>query len=197
MWSVTPIVLASGSPRRVEMLTAAGLQFTQKVADIVEDQLPGESVIEFVMRLAREKAERVAPNCPGAAVIGADTVVAVGELVLGKPVDEADAVRMLRELRSNTHVVVSAFAVINAPGGGSALHSSSTAVTFSEITDQQIDSYVASGEPLDKAGAYAIQGMAAQFVEKIEGSYTSVVGLDLCALLKSLQALGVISPAVS
>ena len=169
------IVLASASPRRSELLRAAGIEFTVRVADIDETILSGESPEEYVLRLACEKARAVARD--GEWVLGADTTVVVNGEIAGKPVDTDDARRMLRMLSGQWHEVLTGVSLV---GGGQVLSEVAvTRVKFAELTDAEIDWYVATGEPMDKAGAYGIQGYASRFVESIEGSYSNVVGLPV------------------
>jgi septum formation protein len=187
------LVLASASPRRRELLTQAGFAFDVIPADIPEDILPGEDPIAFATRLAREKAEVVyrllsaKPKTDGnLAVLGADTVVTLDEHILGKPTDAADAARMLRLLSGRTHNVITGVAVITAARAEAAAEV--TSVSFAALSDDEINEYIASGEPMDKAGAYAIQGRAARWIPRIEGCYFNVVGLPIArvtAMLKS------------
>ena len=171
------LVLASRSPRRVELLARAGYRFEVEPADIDERRLAGETPHELVRRLAREKAAAVAPRHPGSIVLGADTVVVIDGAVLGKPNGEADAAGMLRRLSGRAHEVLT----------GVALHAAhrccggvqSTRVVFRALSREDVAWYVASGEPADKAGGYSIQGRASRFVIRIEGSYTNVVGLPV------------------
>jgi septum formation protein len=179
------LVLASRSPRRADLLTLAGYDFEIAPADIDERSLDGETPTEHVRRLGREKAAVVAPSYPGSIVLGADTVVVIDQVTLGKPFDDADAVDMLRRLSGRTHEVLT----------GVALHASSdqrcevesTRVTFRELTAEDIAWYVESGEPEGKAGAYAIQGLASRFVIRIEGSYANVVGLPVALVDRLLR----------
>ena len=183
------LVLASRSPRRADLLTRAGYQFEIAPADIDERVIGGETPVEHVRRLAREKAAVVAHDHSTSIVLGADTVVVVDDVVLGKPFDDADAAGMLRRLSGRTHAVLT----------GVALHTpqdercdvESTRVTFRELTAGDLAWYVGSGEPAGKAGAYAIQGRASRFVTRIEGSYTNVVGLPVCLVDHLLGAMGV------
>ena len=187
------IVLASASPRRTELMTLAGLQFTVVPADICEDVLPGETPAEHVMRLSREKADKVAATGEGRFFIGADTVVVLDDAILGKPADEADAFRMLTALSGRDHEVITGFTVFDKVSGIHISRSVCTEVTFKELEEQEINAYVASGCPMDKAGAYAIQGGAVHFVRSICGSYTNVIGLpmtELYEVLQAMQALG-------
>ena len=180
------LVLASRSPRRADLLTSAGYDFAVAPADIDERLLDGETPAAHVRRLAREKAALVARDHPESIVLGADTVVVIDGVVLGKPADDADAAGMLRRLSGRTHDVLT----------GVALHAKnaqccdveSTRVTFRELTAGDITWYVGSGEPDGKAGAYAIQGRAARFITRIEGSYANVVGLPVALVDRLLRA---------
>jgi septum formation protein len=174
------LILASASPRRRDLLTQAGIAFELRPAHINEDPRPAEPAAAYVERLAREKAEAVflaAPAQPGLCVLGADTTVVIDEEILGKPVDAADAARMLRRLSGRTHSVLTGVALATARGTESFVDA--TLVTMHPLTEQQIADYIATQEPLDKAGAYAIQGGAAQFIARLEGDYNNVVGLPL------------------
>ena len=174
-------VLASASPRRRELLTAAGYAFEIAVADVDETVREAESPREYVARVARAKAEAVAPRYPRRFVLGADTTVVVDDVVLGKPDDADDAARMLRRLQGRTHEVLTGIALLT--NEGRLLEAvEATAVEMGPLTDADIAWYVASGEPLDKAGAYAIQGRASRFVPRIVGSYSNVVGLPIAAV---------------
>lgn len=183
------IVLASASPRRTELMTLAGLQFTVVPADICEDVLPGEAPADHVIRLSREKADAVATTNDGRFFIGADTVVVLDGAILGKPVDDADAFRMLTSLSGRDHEVITGFTVFDKVSSIHVSRSVCTEVTFKELEEHEINSYVASGCPMDKAGAYAIQGGAVHFVRSINGSYTNVIGLPMTELYEVLQAM--------
>ena len=183
------IVLASASPRRTELMSLAGLQFTVVPADICEDVLAGETPAEHVMRLSREKADAVAAIAEGRFFIGADTVVVLDGAILGKPTDEADARRMLEALSGRDHEVVTGFTVFDKVSGIHISRSVSTEVTFKTLEEKEISAYIASGCPMDKAGAYAIQGGAVHFVRSISGSYTNVIGLPMTELYEVLQAM--------
>lgn len=183
------IVLASASPRRTELMTLAGLQFSVVPADICEDVLPGEAPAEHVMRLSREKADAVAATTEGRFFVGADTVVVLDGAILGKPVDEADARRMLAALSGRDHEVITGFTVFDKVSCIHISRSVSTEVTFKSLEEQEINGYIASGCPMDKAGAYAIQGGAVHFVRSICGSYTNVIGLPMTELYEVLQAM--------
>jgi septum formation protein len=198
------LILASASPRRRELLTQAGVRFEVRPAHIPEDPLPGEEPVAYVTRLAREKAEAVFRELAGAlsargqeeksddaeggplAVLGADTTVTLDGQILGKPADAADAARMLRLLSGRSHRVITGVALKTAEGVEVAAEV--TAVRFISLSDAEIDAYVATGEPMDKAGAYAVQGGAGRWIPRIEGCYFNVVGLPLalvCALLEA------------
>ena len=182
------LVLASASPRRQELLRNAGISFEVQPAHIDEDPLPGESAKACAERLAREKALAVAKQRPQDVVLGADTVVVVDGQILGKPLDAADAARMLRMLSGREHRVITG--VCLAVGGQWSVGSESTSVAFSEITDKEIADYVATGEPMDKAGAYAIQGIASRWIPRIEGDYSNVVGLPVALVWRMLRDNG-------
>lgn len=184
------MILASQSPRRAELLRNAGLSFELRPAEIDETPCEGEDPFEYVKRLAREKALEVLESAPdGAVVIGADTTVVVDGECLGKPLDEADARRMLSLLSGRTHQVMTGVCVARRDPDGNALvevGAEVTEVSFAEMTPEEITAYVASGEPMDKAGAYAIQGQASRWIPRIQGCYFNVVGLPVarvCAML--------------
>ena len=179
------LVLASASPRRQELLRNAGIAFEVQPAHIAEDSLPGEGAKECAERLAREKALAVARQRPHDSVLGADTVVVVDGEVLGKPSDAADAARMLRLLSGREHRVITGVCLV--AGGQWSVASETTSVTMSEITEKEIAGYVASGEPMDKAGAYAIQGVASRWIPRIEGDYSNVVGLPVALVWSMLR----------
>lgn len=179
-------VLASASPRRRELLGALGLAFDIHAADIPEVPQPDETPREFVARAAREKAAFVASQRPGQLILAADTVVALGTTILGKPQDDDEARRMLQALAGATHRVLTAVALI----GGDAEVVVETAVTFAPIADTAIQAYIDCGEPFDKAGAYAIQGGAGRFVTSVSGSYSNVIGLPLVETAALLMRAG-------
>jgi septum formation protein len=184
------LILASASPRRSELLTQIGIQFRVHPAHIPEDPFPGEDPSTYVARLARQKAETVyrelsAQSSASLKVLGADTTVTLDNQILGKPNDQADAARMLTLLSGRTHQVLTGVALISANSSEVAVES--TSVTFSPLTPEDIASYVATNEPLDKAGAYAIQGLAARWIPRIEGCYFNVVGLPLALVSKLLS----------
>jgi septum formation protein len=174
------LLLASGSLRRAEILRAVGWPFETLAADIDETRAASESASDYVKRLAREKAEAVAKLRVAALTLGADTTVVVDGEVLGKPVDDEDARRMLRRLSGRWHEVLTGVALVR--GGETArclVRHETTRVRFALMTEAEIDDYVATKEPMDKAGAYAIQGRAALFIEEIAGDYWNVVGLPV------------------
>ncbi len=184
------IVLASASPRRSELLELAGVSFRVAPADIPEEPLPGEEAVAHALRLAEEKARAAAEReASGRFFVGADTIVVLDDRIMGKPVDEADAVRMLSDLSGQTHEVVTAYTVLDKQSGVCVKRAVRTQVVFKPLSEQEIGDYVKTGCPLDKAGAYAIQGGAAHFVREIHGSYTNVVGLPTCELVETLHQL--------
>jgi septum formation protein len=185
------IVLASSSPRRIELLRNAGFEF-EAVPSGVEEGLPlaGELPEDYARRVAQAKAMEVAGRAPvGSLVLGADTIVTIDGLVLGKPSGPFDASRMLHLLSGQTHQVITAICLVCAPDQSQALEHETTFVTFCELQEDEIRDYVASGEPFDKAGAYAIQGFASKFVTRISGCYFNVVGLPVPLLYETLKAL--------
>ncbi len=211
------LVLASASPRRSELLTQAGYRFRVHPAYIAEDPIAGEDPIAYVTRLAREKAEAVfrelssggepaeflpdgesrlvesQPAKTGLVVLGADTTVTLDNAILGKPMDAADAARMLRLLSGRTHRVITGVAVVTE--GNVEVAAEVTAVRFLTLSDAEIADYVAGDEPMDKAGAYAIQGHAARWIPRIEGCYFNVMGLPLALVSTMLETTGLESPA--
>jgi nucleoside triphosphate pyrophosphatase len=183
------LILASGSPRRQELLREAGIAFESCPAHIPEECRAGEAPVAYACRLAREKAEAVAQRFPGRYVLGADTIVVVNHQILEKPRDYDDAARMLRLLSGRGHQVTTAVSLVG-PAGQSETRSSTTEVYFRELADEEILSYVRSGEPMDKAGAYAIQGGAGPWVQRIQGEYSTVVGLPLLLVTEMLRTAG-------
>jgi len=179
------LVLASASPRRQELLHNAGIPFKVHPAHIPEDPRPGEQAKECAERLAREKALAIAKQRPQDIVLGADTVVAIDGQILGKPTDHADAVRMLRLLSGREHQVITGVCVVRS--GQVEVSSETTMVTMSEIQEKEITDYIATGEPMDKAGAYAIQGIASRWIPRIEGDYSNVVGLPVALVRHMLR----------
>ncbi|AOY00781.1 nucleoside triphosphate pyrophosphatase [Jeongeupia sp. USM3] len=192
---MTDLYLASGSPRRRELLGQTGVAFERIVAEIDETPLGNETPLDYVKRLAAAKAEAgwAAMHGQGLAalpVLAADTTVALGSVILGKPADAADATRMLQRLSGTTHDVLTGVGLRTEAGVDVVV--SVSRVTFMQLSDAQIAAYVASGEPMDKAGAYGIQGLGGLFVARLEGSFTGVVGLPLheTAMLLGRHGLG-------
>ena len=187
------LILASASPRRAEILTAAGIPFEVLAGEVDESRLPGESPEQMVERLARAKAEAVAHNFSlfgPRIILGADTVVVAGEEVLGKPGNAATARQMLLTLQGREHRVITGFALLRAQDGRILSGCETTRVWISSMMDDEVDAYVATREPLDKAGAYAIQGIAGRYIPRIEGCYFNVVGLPLARVWQALKELG-------
>lgn len=172
------LVLASGSPRRAEILERAGWPHEIIVAGIDETVLPNEEPAPYVQRLARSKAEAVASRLEEGLVLGADTTVVVADQILGQPVDEADASRMLKLLNAKWHEVLTGVAVVRV-GGETRVAYETTRVRFAEMSDKEIEWYITTGEPFGKAGAYAIQGKASLFIAEIEGDYFNIMGLPI------------------
>jgi len=188
---VIHLILASNSPRRRELLKNAGFDFDVRPSGIEEIRLSEEPAEAFALRLAQDKALEVASHSsPGGIVLGADTVVVINGEILEKPVDAADAKRMLHTLSGHTHRVITGVCLARAPENVLACTHETTAVTFRKLTDQEIDAYVASGEPYDKAGGYAIQGLASRFIPRIEGCYFNVVGLPIPRVYEILKSIG-------
>lgn len=186
------IILASGSPRRKELLSDCGVEFEVSVSGTPEARAGNESPEAMGKRLALAKALSVASKHPDAWVIGADTDVYIDDNILGKPTDAADAARLLRKISGRSHSVWGAYAVVCIEAKVQKVVAHETRVTMAHIPDALIQRYVASGEPMDKAGAYAAQGLGAQFIERVDGSFTNVVGLNICALMQTLRELHVI-----
>ena len=183
---VSMLVLASQSPRRAEILRRAGIPFVVRAAAVDETPLAHEKPEEYVRRLAELKA-RAVPAAPGEIVLGADTTVAIDGEVLAKPEDAADARRMLRLLSGRRHEVLTGVCLLSE--GRAVCECAATAVWFVPLSDGEIAEYAASGEPMDKAGAYGIQGLASKYVEKIEGCYFNVVGLPVALVYRMLAEL--------
>jgi septum formation protein len=187
-----PLVLASASPRRRELLAQCGISFTVHPAAIPEDPLPNEDPIAYVVRLARQKAEAVfaqlssKESAPPQVVLGADTTVTIDNLILAKPEDPADAARMLRLLSGRTHRVITGVALVTATH--TEVAAEVTGVRFLTLSEEEITAYIATGEPMDKAGAYAIQGRAARWIPRITGDYFNVVGLPLALVATMLES---------
>jgi septum formation protein len=198
------LVLASASPRRQELLRAAGVAITVQPTNIPETPKDGEAPRACAERLAREKAWMVFKERPNDFVLGADTIVVVEGKILGKPRDAADAARMLRLLSGRTHEVTTGVCLMGpkatstppeSPKGEATLgdtRSETTLVTMNELSDEEIKTYIETGEPMDKAGAYAIQGMASRWIPRIEGDYSNVVGLPVALVYRMLRERGVL-----
>ncbi len=185
------LILASASPRRQELLRNAGISFEVQPADIDETPIDGEAPRECAVRLAREKALAVSYARPREYVLGADTIVVVDGTILGKPCDAADAARMLRLLSGRTHEVITGVCLVGPVAHGfEDARCETTLVTMSELSDEEIREYVSTGEPMDKAGAYAIQGMASRWIPRIEGDYSNVVGLPVALVYRMLRERG-------
>jgi septum formation protein len=180
-----PIILASGSPRRAEILESAGIAFVREIPPYVDETpSPGELPLDYVRRLALEKASAITVD-PGRIVLGADTTVVIEGEILGKPLDAGDAARMLRRISGRMHEVITGICLIS--GRGQIVDAASTRVWFAALSDSEIEDYVASGEPMDKAGAYGIQGLASKFVTRIEGCYFNVMGLPISLVYTHLH----------
>jgi septum formation protein len=185
------LILASSSPRRAEILTNAGLPFSVLSSAVDESPYPGEAPTALVQRLANAKADLVTARAVGPAIVlAADTVVVLDDKILGKPRSVEDARNMLQQLSGRTHAVLTGVALIRLPDGERRQFIESTLVHFRPITDEELSSYLATEEPYDKAGAYAIQGQAGRYIPRIEGCYFNVVGLPLSRVLTELQVLG-------
>lgn len=192
--AVQPIILASGSPRRRDMLQSLGIEFTVQVSPEEEPEpMPGEDPDGYARRASLAKAQAVAREHPEAVVIGSDTIVVLGDEIMGKPSGQNEAMLMLSKLVGNTHRVVSGCAVFH-PGGEPKVFSVSTDVTMGPQPLEILFAYVATNEPMDKAGAYAIQGQGGFLVESIRGSYNNVVGLPLHRLVEILFELRAVRP---
>lgn len=191
------LILASGSPRRRSLLSEAGVIFDVVVSEVAEIPGQGESPEELAKRLALEKASAVAALHPSAWILGADTDVSIDGETLGKPLNAADAKRMLQTIQGRTHEVWGGFALINLSLRVEHCEAHRTLVEMEPMDEGTIDWYVATLEPLDKAGAYGAQGVGAQFVRSISGSYTNVVGLPINAVMRALNKFGISSHAKS
>jgi septum formation protein len=184
------VILASASPRRRQLLGAAGIQFEVIESLVPEQHAAGEPARDYALRMARDKAAAVSSRFPDAIAVGADTIVVCGNLILEKPIDAGDARRMLAMLSGRTHTVVTAYALAR---GGNVLESSpvESRVTFRKLGDAEIDAYIATDEPYDKAGAYGIQGVGNGFISQVEGSRDNVMGLPTEHVVAALARFGV------
>ena len=189
----TRLVLASASPRRRELLEQVGLEFDVIPSNVPEEPIHGETPEEHVVRLSVDKAREVAKRFTGSDerwIIGSDTIVLSEGKVLGKPENDKDAVRMLNMLSGREHCVITGYCIHNSATGAELKRSVETIVTFKKLKNEEIIGYVRSGEPMDKAGAYAIQGLGSFMVEGIRGSYSNVVGLPVCQIVNDLEMTG-------
>jgi septum formation protein len=194
MISKHPLILASSSPRRAEILSAVGWPFQAITAGIDETQRADEQPVDYVQRLAREKAEAVATKLESGLVLGADTTVVVDGQLLGQPEDDQDARRMLRLLSGKWHEVLTGVALVRI-GDDTKVNYERTRVRFAELSDEEIDWYVLSGEPKGKAGAYGVQGKASLFISGIEGDYFNIVGLPIHLVYTMIRVLSGIQPS--
>lgn len=184
------LILASSSPRRRQLLRQIGLEFETISPDVDETQFEGEPPLDHVLRLAELKASTVAATRPEGIVLGSDTIVVLGEDILGKPESQEEAVATLSRLSGNTHTVYTGFSLINAATGESMTDYGQALVTFRQLDREEIRAYVATGSPMDKAGAYGIQDdLGAVFIERIEGDYYTIVGLPLTKVYLALRRM--------
>lgn len=183
------LILASQSPRRKDLLNKAGLEFDVIPADVDENPDPARSVEDNIKRLASQKAEAVGKNHPEAWVLGADTVVVLDGKIIGKPLDRYDAQRILNELSGKTHQVITGFS-LRVPGGKTISETVTSTVSFHPLNENTIEDYIQTGEPMDKAGAYAIQGIGKNLVAGFTGSYSNIVGLPVDEVLVCLKNAG-------
>jgi len=188
--SVPKLILASASPRRAEILRTVGWPFETLAVNIDESRRTGEEAVAYVERVARAKADAAALRAPGSTILGADTVVVIENEILGKPLDAEDARRMLRLLQNSWHLVLTGVALVNGETGSSRVAHEVTQVRFAAMNEGEISWYLATGEPKDKAGAYAIQGHGARFIKEIRGDYFNIVGLPVRLLYELLNVSG-------
>ena len=188
-----PFILASASPRRQELLRSVGLKFRTIPADVNEDYINGESPRQHVRRLAQDKARALAHKYPDAWVLGADTIVVIDGLILGKPEDKAQARQMLTRLSGREHKVFTGFTLSHMASRVTRTKVIQSAVQFKQIDAEEMEWYISCDEPYDKAGGYAVQGKGAYFIRAIRGSYTNVIGLPLCEVLEELKKLNAIN----
>ena len=183
------IILASSSPRRAELLRTIGVEFEIAPSQVQERPHPDEAPADYITRLARAKAISIARQREQGLVIGADTIVVLDGRILGKPADEVEAGKMLRSLSGRWHAVMTGVALYDVATRQEVADFDKTLVRFGQMSDQEVEWYVKSGEPMDKAGGYAIQGLASKFVERIEGCYFNVVGLPVSMVYRHLQSI--------
>jgi septum formation protein len=188
-----PFILASASPRRQELLRSVGLKFKTIPAHVNEDYLAGESPREHVSRLAQDKAFAIAHKYPDAWVLGADTIVVIDGMILGKPENKSQAQKMLERLSGREHKVFTGFTLTHVTSKISKTKVVQSAVQFKTINPEEMKWYISCDEPYDKAGGYAVQGKGAYFIKAIRGSYTNVIGLPLCEVLEELKSLDAIN----
>jgi septum formation protein len=188
MTELPKIILASASPRRAEILRTVGWPFEARPVEIDESRRKDEDATSYVERLAREKAETAASRCPGSIIVGADTTVTLDEHILEKPAGAEDAMRMLQLLNDRWHQVLTGLAVFDREKQKMVIAHEMTEVKFAAMSDEEIRWYVATGEPMDKAGGYAIQGLGARLIEEIRGDYSNVVGLPVRLLYELFRA---------
>ncbi len=188
-----PLILASASPRRKELLRSVGLKFKIIPAHINEDYVNGENPRQHVRRLAQDKAQAIAGKYPESLVLGADTIVVIDDLILGKPKNKAEARQMLGKLSGRVHKVFTGFSLAHTASGVTKTIVIQSAVQFKSISFEEMEWYISCDEPYDKAGGYAVQGKGAYFIKAIRGSYTNVIGLPLCEVLEELKKLNVIN----
>lgn len=185
------LILASASPRRKELLAEIGARFDIRSSDVPEEYDDDLSPEQVAIVLAARKSEAIARQEPGAIVLGADTIVVLDGHILGKPLDAEEARKMLRMLRGQWHAVITAVAVTDSVTGNAAISSVTTRVKMVYFDDAALDAYIATGEPMDKAGSYAVQGRASAFIDVVQGCYSNVVGLPLCETARLLVEFGV------
>jgi septum formation protein len=187
------LILASQSPRRRYLLEQAGLNFSVIPSSVDEDSIQLADPADYVKTLAKAKANEVAGRYPDSWVIGADTIVTIDQEILGKPASSAEAKTMLAKLSGQSHFVYTGYAIVSKKRAICVCDAINTTVAFKDLSDGEIDWYIETGEPFDKAGAYAIQGMGTFLVRRINGSYTNVVGLPVCEVIETLLKLGVVT----
>jgi len=192
--TLQPLVLASQSPRRKRLLESLGIEFEVKPSEVEESDFQSATPVQAAKRWSYLKARSVSASVPHAWVLGADTIVVLDGEIFGKPSDRADAGRMLRVLSGRTHDVITGICLKNLQRNVERTDAVLTRVGFKQLSDEEIESYIRTGKPMDKAGAYGIQGIGAFLVKSVEGSYTNVVGLPLCEIAEWLMEEGVMAP---